>query len=197
MTDNSDIIEDLTLLTEDELKPTIPIIREPKWDLRKQKILRLDLQGHNQTDIARRMGLKSSSPICRLQQNPDYKTRLADAKRSAIEKVQSVFEKEAVLAAEKICRLAKNGKGEDRIQLDACRDILDRSGCKPIQVIETRQRAYSPQEVESAKKTLSELEESIIRLERKDSIFVLKRTKINETPQVDAIDTTNTKIGNG
>ena len=70
--------------------------------------------------------------------------------------------------------LARTGAKNDNVRLSACKEILDRSGLKPPEVIETRSRDYSPAEIQQASKTLNEIVSITERLTKQtESRFVL------------------------
>lgn len=150
------------------------------WKPQHTRILKLELEGKSVNAIALKVG-RDRSYVQSLIDTEEYKEKFTERNRSVLIKVQKVFEESAVGAARTIKRIARKGTPDERVKLDAAKDIIDRIGYKPVQVIETRQRAYTPAEIESAKGTVKELEDTIIRLERKDSVFVLKRPK-SDTP---------------
>ena len=104
-----------------------------------------------------------------LEKKKEFETKIVD-------KARAVFEAHAVKAAEKIVKIAKGGKAEDRIKLDASKEVLYQVGMKPVEVIETRKREYTPEELASMFKTVVEVEEISDRLSSRNSKFVLTNT---------------------
>jgi len=102
----------------------------------------------------------------------------------SLSKARDELQKCALTMARKLKRLAKKGESKDRLQLDACKDILDRAGLKPVEVIETRERQYSPEEIQSALSAIKELEHLTLRLGKQDSKFVIS----DKTPKVPITD---------
>lgn len=163
------------------------------WNAKHTRVLLAAFRGKSNKEIAFDLKLKTST-IQHMRCQPYFRQRLQamanqmlteQVKRSVSENVSSAarlkLEKAQVSAALKIIRLMRKGKNEDRMQFEAAKDILDRTGLKAIEVIETRERNYTPEEVERAKTTLSEVENIIMRLENKDSSFLLARQKLMPT----------------
>jgi len=144
------------------------------WTAIHHRVLYMTLKGQTAMEIAKRVGM-SKHWVEDVRGLPEFKTRKEKALRSIIEQVQEIFESKGKMAAKNIVRIAKQGELKDRVQLEASKDILDRIGYKPVQIIENRQRLYTPQEIESAKGTVKELEDTLVRLERKDSVYILKK----------------------
>jgi predicted transcriptional regulator len=105
-----------------------------------------------------------------------------------VKEARDVLNKAALEAATKLKQLAKNGLPENRVQLDACRDLLDRVGLKAIQVVENRERPLSPEEVVSVKATLTEVTTIIERIENKANPFVIGRDRLDSVPTQKAQD---------
>lgn len=118
----------------------------------------------------------------------------AMAKRASIDKAREVLVRAAYRCAIKVRVLSKNGTSKDRLQFDACRDILDRAGLKPKEIIETHERGYTPEEIDSALETLREVESIIMRLSNTSNPFIINRgtgtgsetemPALNETPRL-------------
>jgi hypothetical protein len=94
----------------------------------------------------------------------------------ATEKARKLFEDKAVEAAQKIISISQQGKPEERLQFDASKEILYQVGVKPIEVIETRKREYTPEEIESALEVTREIEAIADRLGKSKSQFLLEET---------------------
>lgn len=99
----------------------------------------------------------------------------------ATDKAREVLTKAALGAARRMIQLSKMGENVDKVKLLACQDIMDRAGLKPIEIIESRERVYSPEEVQSARAILQETEAIVMRLSNQTSPFVLE-TAFKKTP---------------
>lgn len=94
-----------------------------------------------------------------------------------VKQARDVLNKAAVNAALKLIELSDHGGPKDFVQLNACKDILDRTGLKPVEIHETRERVYSPEEVAHAKGILEETQAIVARLTNKASPYVITDAK--------------------
>lgn len=166
---------------------TYGAVTEKNWNAKHTRVLVGAYRGKDDKQIAISVGLKAST-IQHIRKAPYFRQRL---QAMANETVKHTLEREIkegvgcearkkleaaqLQAANKIIKLMRRGETTDRMQFEAAKDILDRTGLKAIEVIETRERSYTPEEVERAKTTLNEVENIIMRLENKDSRFLLAR----------------------
>ena len=105
----------------------------------------------------------------------------AESKSAIVDKARDTLRNAAMKAAWKVRRIMNKGTSADRIQLDAAKDILDRVGLKPKEVIETRERVYTPEEIGSALETLKEVERLTERLDNQMSPFVVSQPRISDS----------------
>lgn len=163
-----------------------------KWTASHLKILSLTHQNKSIKDIARLAGV-STTYVSSIRQTPLFRDRLealnnkivsrlsADATyRAVVDQARQVLNEAAPKAAMKMVELSKTGTKDQKVQFDAAKDILDRAGLKPVEVVEARERVYSPEEISKAQVTLRETETIIMRLERTSSPFVLRDVKAEE-----------------
>lgn len=143
-----------------------------KWNLKYQRILMYSEKGMSNTEIGTKLSL-SPFTVSHIKGSDEFLIRQTNFRRSVIEQVQGVFEKRAKNAAKQVCDLMKSGTSADKVKLEAAKDILDRIGYKPIEIVETRKREYTPQEVLSALSTVHELETTMDRLDKRSSRYVL------------------------
>ncbi len=187
----------LDAMTVDEA--TINKAKLPKkygpWKPVYTKILALTHRGHKLEYISQHVQMAITG-IHRIQRRPDFIDRLDrmcvavakdEARRdsipkpNAMERARAKINAAAFEAATTMVKLIKKPrKGqaiipvqEKRILLEAAKDILDRAGLKPVEVIETRERVYTPEEVKSALNTIRELEHVVKRLDNTGNNFVL------------------------
>lgn len=99
--------------------------------------------------------------------------RLELMSRTTLKEARDMLEKACTQAVANIILMANDPECKSRVQLEACKDILDRAGLKPLVITETRERVYSPAEVVSAKKVLDEAQDIVKRLSNNTSPFVL------------------------
>lgn len=156
------------------------------WSGRNQKILEMLEAGKLREDIAKAVGINPAT-IWKIAQTDEFKKRQAEFHEKVGEKARKLFESKAVEAAEKIIQIARMGTSQQRIQLDASKEILYMIGIKPIEVVETRERVYAPEEIASAAKTLGEVEATMDRISVKKSRFILTKQEkprdVSEQPE--------------
>ena len=145
------------------------------WSGRNQKILTLVLKGYTYEQICKEVGLKDPSSICEIVNKDEFQRRKKDLQDSGHEKAREMFTQHATQAVEKILGIMQRGKAEERLQFDAAKEVLYQIGLKPVEVIETRGRDYTPQEVQSALIVMKETEEIADRLSSKASKFLVKK----------------------
>lgn len=174
----------------------MPTIRNTirKWTGKHNKVLSLTVNDTPTQEIAKITGI-SVSGVNFIQGTITFKEKLnqinkqatkqilAESKKelTGVHEAREILDREAVKAAKKLKKLMNSGTSKDRLQLDACRDILDRIGLKPIDVVETRERSYAPEEIASAFRTLKEIEKTTLRLSNTGSRFVMSAPQSPDT----------------
>lgn len=162
-------------------------LRKATWTAKHNKILVGTFQGLSTITIARSCNV-SQGTVNNIRKSEEFKAKIAamnnesqsraiaiSVEKSVTNRAREVLEKAQYSAAKKVTRLMRRGVAKDRLQFEAAKDILDRTGLKAIEVIETRERQYTHEEVERAKNTLTEVETIMTRLQNKDSSFLLAR----------------------
>lgn len=166
----------------------------PFWNSRQQQVLLLTIKGYDNQTIAKKVGL-SLPAVSNIKKADIFTTKInafqARLNEKIIEKistsivaeqVRNLFAKNALPSARRIVRMTKKGENAQKLQLDACREVLYQIGIKPIDVVEQVKREYTPQEIQSALVTLQEIELMTKRLELKPSQFLI--TEGGLTPAV-------------
>jgi len=100
------------------------------------------------------------------------------------DKVRLLFERNLTKAAKTVVDICKNGNPNDKIRFEAAKEILYQSGLKPVDVVETRERLYTPEEIESAHDTAKEVEQIFERLTGNTSKYLVsdERTEATSEP---------------
>jgi predicted transcriptional regulator len=155
--------------------------KKGEWSGTKQKILMLHVEGRTQKEIAEEVGLSACSTVNKHIHGEEFQKRKAKLEGEIQEKVRDLFAAKGKDAAWKLIEIMEKGKPEDRIKFDAAKEILYQIGCKPVEVIETRGRDYSPDEVKSAMLVVKEMETISNRLSSTRSKFVLDKV-VEGTP---------------
>ena len=151
----------------------------PKWTLKHTRILMMSLKNYSQREIGARVGLDHST-ISSIMRTEEFKRRQEKMTQALSTQIQEIFTNNAKSVAKRICTIAKHGKPQDKVQLDACKEVLAHIGLKPVEVIETRSRDYTPQEVESARKVLEEMGEITQRLSSTKSLFIVRKDTVDK-----------------
>lgn len=165
-------------------------IDDINWKPSYTQVLLMTQNGDSLSGIVEATGL-TITKVKNVRSSTYFLQKLASLNTKVIEKViehrslsiatdeaREIITKAAVTAARKVVQLAHDGDNMDRLQLLACQDILDRAGLKPIEVIESRERVYSPEEVSSARAILQETEAIVARLSNNTSKFVIDRRSV-------------------
>jgi hypothetical protein len=146
------------------------------WSAKKQRILEYDIeQGLTMQQIADKVGLKAASSIHEVMHSEEYQRRREEFKKDIIEASREVLKGHAVQAAQKVANLMRNGKPTDKIQLEAALHIINLTGVRPREIVETITHNYKPEEIDSALRVSKEIESISHRLSAKGSIFLLKK----------------------
>lgn len=182
------------VLTHKDLDKRIKRVKDV-WTPTHTTILLMHSEGKSVREIARETGLKhltikeliASIP---LQQNLQtvkdnivqtvMTQRLELMNHSSLHEAREMLQSACVQAVANIIIMANDPQCRSRVQLEACKDILDRAGLKPLIITETRERVYSPEEVVSAKKVLDEAQDIVKRLSNNTSPYVLGDSRVDK-----------------
>lgn len=69
----------------------------------------------------------------------------------------------------------KHGEPDERLRFDAAKEVLYQCGMKPVEVVENRNRDYTPEEIQSSLIVLKEVKEIEEKLSTQGSEFLLKK----------------------
>lgn len=143
------------------------------WNPRYNKILVEVEKGVPVAEIAKKVGMHVRT-VYTIMRKPEFLERRQVIEADAVDGARKMFLDKVTEAAQKIINLAKRGKPEERIQFDAAREILHQVGMKPPEVIETRQREYTPEEIKSSLSVTREVEHILQRMTGKSSTFIVQ-----------------------
>jgi len=143
-------------------------------DTKYRKLVIMMEQGTSVKDMAEKLHMHPKHVYTMLKK-PEFVEKKDKFEESVIEAARKRFAEHLMQAVEKIIKIAKRGKPTDRIQLDASKEVLYQVGLKPVEVIETRKREYTPEEIQSAAKVAHEVERIADRLSGTRGRFVLKQ----------------------
>lgn len=187
----------------DDRKVKYGSVTEENWNPVHQKTLMLTARRWSAKAIAKTLKL-SENTIATYRNSPYFKERLANLTRKiedasipllaqesvsrATDQARAILIAASVAAAKKMDLLSKRGKPEQRIQYEACKDILDRTGLKPREETVIHERIYSETEVKSALVTAGELENTLGRLTKQGSPFLLSGKPAESSVTEDSSD---------
>ena len=126
----------------------------------------------------REIAEKSGIPISRIRDIMRTKSFIQHEDTTvgtAVEKARKLLEAKLLRAVDKIVQIMEKGKPEERLRYDAAKEILYQCGMKPVEVIETRGRQYTPEEVKSSLDVIKEVQEIEEKLSTQGSGFLIKR----------------------
>lgn len=131
-------------------------VDEHGFPIRHKKILKLTEEGKTPKEIATMLKMDYKW-VHKILKTPAFMAATNSIYEDAISVARSLFEKHAVDAATKIIKISQYGKPESRLQFDAAKEILYQVGLKPVDVVETRGRDYTPEELKSSLITIKEI----------------------------------------
>lgn len=100
---------------------------------------------------------------------------------SAVEKARKLLESKLLRAVDKIVHIMENGKPEERLRYDAAKEILYQCGMKPVEVIETRGRTYTPEEIKSSLDVVKEIQGIEEKMSTQGSGFLIKEDTVDSS----------------
>ena len=123
------------------------------------------------------------------------KISTSESTKAVLEQAKGMLVSYALDAVAKIKYLSDCGEAKERIQLEAAQAILDRAGLPKKEVIEHVSRNYTPEEIESAHKTLLEIESITARVSTTQSRFIIHNPEPDKDPDADreVLPTSNTR----
>jgi hypothetical protein len=151
------------------------------WTEQHQQVFKLNMSGLPPREIAEKTGI----PIARIYEIMRTKKFVKHEEQivgTAVEKVRHMLEGRLEMAANKIVEIMKSGKPEERLRFDAAKEILYQCGMKPVEVVETRTRAYTPEEIKSSLAVIKEVKEIEATLSTQGSGFLIKQDESEAPP---------------
>lgn len=142
------------------------------WSGKYSKILMYYEQGVPIAEIAKRVNMNERS-VYKVMEKDAFKERATEFEQGIVNKARVLFEAKALDAAKRVIKIMRSGTAKDRIRFDAAKEILYQVGLKPVDVVETRTREYTPEELKSALEVSREVEAITDRLSGRSSEFLL------------------------
>ncbi len=151
------------------------------WSKDHQIIFKLYIAGYTPGEICKetKFGIDKVRNIIRTDKFQSHHT---DVVKNSVDSARKLLEGKLVEAAGQIVRIMKVGKPDQRLKFDAAKEILYQCGMKPIDVIETRGREYTPEEIKSSLTVIKEVQSIEEKLSTYGSDYLVKNTEREETP---------------
>jgi hypothetical protein len=157
------------------------------WSKEHQQVFKLYLMGHNVPEIAQRTGFDIIK-ISNMVRTKKFKEHHDTVEKGSVERARQMFEERLLEAASAIVKIMNVGKPDDRIRFDAAKEVLYQCGMKPVEVVETRTRQYTPEEAASALAVVKEIQTIEEKLSAGGSRFIVE--KESEVERI-SVDTSN------
>jgi len=133
------------------------------------------------TEISKAVRL-SPNTVKAVIEDRSFDKHLSAYQKTVLEEARGMLEEKLKRAAEKLIEIMEHGTPQQKIQLEATRDLLDRCGAKPHEVIERIDRQYTMEEVNSMLAVTKEIATITDKLSSTKSPYLLdKATKPKET----------------
>lgn len=145
------------------------------WSAAHQAVFKMHIEGASVPEIMKKtkFGVDKVRNIIRTEK---FQEHHEDVVKNSVETARKALEARLVEAAGQIIRLMKQGKPEERLKFDAAKEILYQCGMKPVEVVETRTRQYTPEEIASSLSVMKEIQSIEGTLATLGSDFLIKQT---------------------
>lgn len=153
------------------------------WSKEHQEVFKLYTEGMVQREIVKATGL-SKDRVRNIVDSDQFREYKETAIKYSVENARKALEAKLSDAVGAIVRIMKTGKPEERLKFDAAKEILYQCGMKPVEVVETRTRQYTPEELQSSLAVVKEIQTIEEKLAAAESNFVIKE----KDEAVDAVE---------
>jgi hypothetical protein len=172
------VVEQQEKTLQEEVQPRNPggRLTRARQNQRAKYIMLWMSQGKSREWIAKRLGLKKVNYLDAIMEADYFKKKFEPKVKNILEAVREVFEANAYEAASKIVQLAHHGTPQQKLQLDAAKEVLYQIGAKPVDVIETKRRDVTQEEIESSLHVIREIEVITKTLESVPSKFLIDKS---------------------
>ena len=144
------------------------------WSKDHQSIFKLYIEGLTPAEIVE----KTKLPIEKVRTiigSDKFHQNHEKVVTNSLETAKKLLSDRLVEAAGRILLIMRKGKPDERIQFDAAKEILYQCGMKPVEVVETRARQYTPEEIQSSLVVIKEVQAIEEKLSTHGSGFLIKR----------------------
>lgn len=143
------------------------------WSKEHQAVLKLYAEGRTPAEIVKetKLDMLKVRNIMRCKQFNDVRKKGIE---SSVVIARQLFESKLTEAAGEIVRMMKHGRPDQRLRFDAAKEVLYQCGMKPVEVIETRGREYTPEEIQSSLTVIKEVQSIEEKLAAQGSNFLVE-----------------------
>ena len=146
------------------------------WSAIHQRVFKMRMEGMTAKDVGTKLGIDVNK-VYDIMRTKQFLTHQHVVVENAVEKARALLESKLIIAAQKIVEIMQKGRPEERLRYDAAKEILYQCGMKPVEVIETRGREYTPEEVQSSLLVVKEIQTIEEQLGVKGSEFLVAKDK--------------------
>ena len=143
------------------------------WSKDHQAVFKLYTHGVKPKDIVTELGF-GIDKVRNIIAQTNFQEKHTAVIGHSVETARKYLSDKLVVAAAKIVQIMESGKPEERLKFDAAKEILYQCGMKPVEVVETRTRQYTPEELQSSLAVVKEIQTIEEKLAAAESKFVIK-----------------------
>lgn len=163
------------------------------WSAQHQEVFQLSLKGLTTAEIVEKTKLPYDK-VRNIMRTNKFKEHEVKCTEGAVAAARKLLEERLIEAATQILRIMRTGKPDERLKYDAAKEILYQCGMKPVEVIETRGRDYTPEEIQSSLNVVKEIQTIEEKLSTQGSGFLIKRDEEPTSPLAPVTADDATKI---
>jgi hypothetical protein len=163
--------------------------RTLEWTGDCTKVLIMTQKDMTATAIKAETGLDYKT-IAKIRKAPEFKKRMnvvvekhinriteyIDPSVEKLSKARKILNDSVPLAIRTFKKVLRSGTPADRVRFEAAKEILHMTGFKPVEVVENRDRFYTPEELNSMLKTIQEIERMKAMVIKSDIPYLVDRS---------------------
>ncbi len=144
------------------------------WSADHQRVFELYSVGVLPRDIMKKVGF-CERKVRYIIRSKAFQERYNVVVTNAVGTARKALESKLCQAADVIVNIMLRGKPDERLKFDAAKEILYQCGMKPVEVVETRTRQYTPEEIQSSLTVIKEIENIEKKLSSESSKFLVQQ----------------------
>ena len=144
------------------------------WSADHERVFELYSLGVLPRDIMKQTGF-SENKVRYIIRSKAFQEKHKLVVTNAVDTARKALEAKLCQAADVIVNIMLRGKPDERLKFDAAKEILYQCGMKPVEVVETRTRQYTPEEIQSSLTVIKEIETIEKKLSQEPSTFLVQQ----------------------